>query len=62
MNKEEVIDQDKLYTKCKYSPFNGFKVKGMPVTTLVRGTPVMENREIVGNPGYGKFTPPISKR
>lgn len=57
ITREAVIDPNKLYTKCGITPYPGRKVKGIPVTTIVRGTPVMENREIVGKPGYGKFIP-----
>jgi dihydroorotase-like cyclic amidohydrolase len=57
MTKEDSIDPDKMFSKCGHTPFAGRKIKGMPVTTIVRGTPVMENREIVGTPGYGKFIP-----
>ena len=31
----------------------------MPVLTMVRGTVVAENGEVVGQPGYGKMVRPI---
>jgi dihydroorotase len=50
---EEVLDPDKFHSKAKYSPFEGFKVKGMPVMTMVRGEMVMEDGEILET--QGKF-------
>lgn len=43
----------------KHSPFNGFAVKGAPVLTMVRGTVVAENGEVVAQPGHGKMVQPI---
>lgn len=51
MEKEGVINPAEFKTKAKYSPFEGFKVKGMPVMTMVRGNVVMENGEIFENEG-----------
>lgn len=57
MNAEKTISKDTSYSKCGYNPFEGWKVKGIPVCTIVRGNKVYENGEIVGKPGYGKFIP-----
>jgi len=32
------------------TPYHGFRVKGMPVYTIVRGNVVMKNGELYGNP------------
>ncbi len=53
LGKEGVIDPSKFHSKAKYSPFEGFKVKGMPVMTMVRGKVVMEEGEVLEN--QGKF-------
>ena len=50
MNKEGTIDQSTLHSKSKVTPFHGFRVKGMPVYTIVRGHMVMKNGELFGNP------------
>jgi dihydroorotase (multifunctional complex type) len=57
MNKERVISKDQGYSKCGYNPFEGWKVKGVPLHTIVRGTVVMENEKVIGKPGFGKFIP-----
>jgi len=51
MKKEDIINPEKFKTKEKYSPFEGFNVKGVPVMTMVRGNVVMENGEIFENKG-----------
>jgi len=60
LHKEGVIESEKLHSKNKLTPFDGFKVKGMPVYTIVRGNVVMEKGEIVGEP-KGMWIKPISK-
>ena len=37
MNLEQTVSRDDLATKCQWSPFEGFKLKGWPVTTISRG-------------------------
>ncbi len=51
MKKECTINPENFKTKAKYSPFEGFNVKGMPVMTMIRGHVVMENGEIFENKG-----------
>ncbi len=53
LKKESVIDPDNFKSKSRYTPFEGFQVRGMPVMTLVRGQKVMEDGEILEN--QGKF-------
>ncbi|MDP6560028.1 MAG: allantoinase AllB [Candidatus Binatia bacterium] len=50
MNKEGVIDVNKLHSKNKPSPWHGWKVKGMPVCTIVRGQVQMRDGQVVGKP------------
>ena len=60
MDKEDVIDATRLHSKCGTTPYEGWRLKGMPVATMVRGRLVMEDGEVIGEPGYGRFTPPIN--
>jgi len=61
MNKEEIIDPSTMYSKARdLTPYSGWKVKGVPVMTVVRGVVVMDEGEIVGEIGYGKIVTPIS--
>ncbi len=59
MGKEVTINNETTYTRVGWTPYHGRKVKGAPVATVVRGTVVMENGNVVGKPGYGQFIPPV---
>ena len=50
MDKEGTIDVNKLHSKNNPSPWHGWKVKGMPVMTIVRGHVQMRDGEPVGEP------------
>ena len=47
MNKEVVIKNEMIASKCGWTPFNNHKVKGFPVATIVNGHLVMLNGKIV---------------
>tara|TARA_X000000368_G_scaffold392559_1_gene357432 strand:+ start:534 stop:1847 length:1314 start_codon:yes stop_codon:yes gene_type:complete len=47
MNKEVVIKDSWIESKCGWTPFNNYKVKGFPVATIVNGEIVMENGKII---------------
>jgi dihydroorotase len=53
MKKEDIIKPENFHSKAHYSPFESFKVKGLPVITIVRGNVVMFDGEIMKN--NGKF-------
>ena len=46
MNKTEKVRNDKQFTKCGWSPFDGRKLKGWPLQTFVRGNRVFDNGNI----------------
>lgn len=48
MDKEGVIDPKKLHSKNVVTPWGGWKVKGLPVMTIVRGHVQMRDGEPVG--------------
>lgn len=43
---EKEVNNESLFTKCKWSPFSGWKLKGWPVMTIVNGNVVFENGKI----------------
>ena len=47
MNKEVVIKNEMIASKCGWSPFNNHKVKGFPVATIVNGHLVMSDGKVV---------------
>lgn len=50
LKKEVKIRSEKLHSKSRVTPFDGWKVKGVPIYTIVNGNIVMEQGEIVGEP------------
>jgi dihydroorotase (multifunctional complex type) len=53
LKQEHKIDSSRFRSKAKFSPFDGWKVKGKPVKTFVNGRLVMDEGEIVAKPGTG---------
>jgi dihydroorotase len=51
MKREFVIDSSGFFSKAKYSPFDGVRVRGKVVKTFVNGALVMDEGEIVGGGG-----------
>jgi allantoinase len=57
MEKEELISNDTVISKCKWTPYDGRTLKGAPEIVMVRGQIVAENGKVVGKPGMGQFVP-----
>ena len=47
MNKEEIIKNEMIASKCGWTPFNNYKVKGFPVGTIVNGNLVMSDGKVI---------------
>jgi len=45
-----VVDAARLQTKAKQSPFDGWKLHGLPVATVVRGAVVAQEGALLGSP------------
>ena len=43
------------HSKSDYNPYEGFKVKGRIISTIVRGKFVVKDGKLVGRKGYGTF-------
>jgi len=54
MELEKTVENKKLYTKCKWSPYAGMKLRGWPVMTFVNGELGMKNGKIVTDKTLGK--------
>ena len=52
---ERVIRGDESLAKTHWTPYEGWKIIGAPVTTIVRGVPVYNEGSIVAEPGHGQF-------
>lgn len=58
MNKEAVIDPRKLHSKNVPTPWGGWKVKGVPTCSIVRGNVQMQDGEPVGK-AVGRMQTPV---
>ena len=50
MNKIIEIQNEKIESKCEWSPFHGHKFKGTPVYTIINGEIKMKDGKILGEP------------
>jgi len=50
MNKTIEIKNENIESKCGWSPFDGYKFKGAPVSTIVNGQVKMRDGKILGDP------------
>ena len=46
MEKTYMFDQSKMYSKAKWSPYNGMTFRGAVVKTILRGQTFMENGKV----------------
>ena len=58
LDKEIKIKNEEQITECNWTPYDGFKVKGVPSTSILRGQIIMENGEVIGEKTYGKYINP----
>ena len=47
MNKEQIIKNEMMASKCGWTPFHNYKVTGFPIGTIVNGNLVMSEGKIV---------------
>ena len=50
MNKTIEIKNENIESKCGWSPFDGFKFKGTPTSTIIAGKIIMQDGKILGDP------------
>jgi len=53
--REQTISQSLMHGGSDYTPYEGIKVKGWPVSTMVRGKFVVRDGELVGTLGAGDY-------
>ena len=54
---EKTITQDDLHHGADYTPYEGFRVTGWPVLTMVRGRTVVSDGEMVSKAAFGTHVP-----
>jgi len=55
LNMEKKVGNSNYQGFSDFSPYHGWNLKGWPVLTMVRGTVVMKNGEIIGRAGHAKY-------
>ena len=55
LHKERVFSPEELGSYSDYSLYENRTLKGWPVRTIVRGTTVMRDGKLTGQPGFGQF-------
>lgn len=56
-NEEWIVTGAKLFTKCKWSPFEGRKLKGKVKRVWIRNKLVFENNKFLVKPGFAHVLP-----
>ena len=49
------VRSDNLHMETNYTPFEGFELQGQPRTVVSGGDVIIEDGELVGEPGHGDF-------
>jgi len=55
LKKEQKVTADLFGGFSDYIVYDGWKLKGWPVKTIVRGQTIAEDFQVIGKPGYGKL-------
>ncbi|MDP6560828.1 MAG: amidohydrolase family protein, partial [Candidatus Binatia bacterium] len=53
MDREDTLRDEDIVSKCRWTPFCGWKIKGDVTMTLVRGNVVMDQGEVCAEAGIG---------
>jgi len=54
---EKILSPGNLYHNADYSPYEGMRVRGWPLFTLVRGRVVMQHNQLLAEKGWGEYVP-----
>ena len=57
LKKEVRVTSDLFGGFSDYSVYEGWKLKGWPQKTIVRGSVVVDDFEVIGRPGWGRMVP-----
>jgi dihydropyrimidinase len=52
---EVTVRFEQMHSRADYDPFEGRKVRGWPVATVLRGQVIAKDRTVTAEPGCGKF-------
>ncbi len=57
LNLERTLTANYMQSHADYSLVQGWKLKGWPVATIIRGQRVVEDGKVVGKQGLGMYYP-----
>jgi dihydroorotase-like cyclic amidohydrolase len=60
MEKTSTVAAARFKSKARYTAFEGWPMRGIPVMTFVNGTLVVKDGHIVGKAGNGTFVRPVN--
>jgi dihydroorotase-like cyclic amidohydrolase len=60
-DREVVPDDGRMESKSAWTPYVGWKLKGAPVMTMLRGEVIARDGEVVGEPGYGRYVAGVAQ-
>ena len=52
---KRTLSAEQLHSRCDYTLFEGYEVRGVPETVIVRGTVVVQDEQLRVEPGHGRF-------
>ena len=55
MEREETIRNQQILSKCGWTPFDGMRIKGVPIQVFLRGVKVAQEGKFLGSIGQGTF-------
>ena len=54
-NKEVILSSKDLHSNVDYSAYEGIKVKGYPIMTILRGKIIVRDNKFIGEKGDGMY-------
>lgn len=54
LDKEIILNKDNLHSKISYCLYDGMKIKGVPITTILRGNIIVDNGKFLGKKANGQ--------
>lgn len=57
LDRKVTLTDDGLYTKVGWTPYRDWEVQGVVELTMLRGTVIAKDRQVLGEPGYGNYIP-----
>jgi dihydroorotase len=57
LERRQTLTDEGLQTKCGWTPYLGREVTGVVELTMLRGTVIAKDREVLGQAGFGRYIP-----